>query len=35
MLINGEWRVGKDYFDVKNPYDGSILDHVPLSSKRM
>ncbi len=34
MLINGEWRVGKEYFDVKNPYDGSILDHVPLSTKK-
>lgn len=34
MLINGEWRVGKDYFDVKNPYDGSFLDHVPLSTKK-
>lgn len=34
MLINGEWRVGKDYFDVKNPYDGSFLDRVPLSTKK-
>ena len=34
MLINGEWRVGKEYFDVKNPYDGSFLDRVPLSTKK-
>ena len=34
MLINGKWRVGKEYFDVKNPYDGSFLDRVPLSSKK-
>jgi acyl-CoA reductase-like NAD-dependent aldehyde dehydrogenase len=34
MLINGEWRAGKDYFDVKNPYDGSFLDHVPISTKK-
>ncbi len=34
MLINGEWRAGKDYFDVKNPYYGSFLDRVPLSTKK-
>jgi len=34
MLINGEWRAGKEYFDVKNPYDDSSLDLVPLSSKK-
>jgi acyl-CoA reductase-like NAD-dependent aldehyde dehydrogenase len=33
MLINGEWREGKDYFEVRNPYDGSLLRKVPLSSK--
>src|SRR3989337_3550475 len=34
MLINGEWRAGKEYFDVKNPYDDVSLDLVPLSSKK-
>src|SRR3990167_1262350 len=34
MLINGEWRKGKDCFEVRNPYDGSLLRKVPLSSKK-
>jgi acyl-CoA reductase-like NAD-dependent aldehyde dehydrogenase len=34
MLINGEWREGKEHFEVRNPYDGSLLRKVPLSSKR-
>ncbi|MBI3815867.1 MAG: aldehyde dehydrogenase family protein, partial [Nitrospinae bacterium] len=33
MLINGEWREGKEHFEVRNPYDSSLLGNVPLSSK--
>jgi acyl-CoA reductase-like NAD-dependent aldehyde dehydrogenase len=33
MLINGEWREGREYFEVRNPYEGSLLRKVSLSSK--
>ncbi len=33
MLIGGEWVEGKETFQVRNPYDGSLLGKVPHATR--
>lgn len=33
LLINGEWVTNSRVLEVKNPYDDSVIDTVPLASK--
>ena len=32
MYVAGEWTNGRDSIEVRNPYDGSVVDTVPRGS---
>lgn len=33
MFIAGEWREGKSHASIRNPYDNSVVDRVPLADE--
>ncbi|HEX2424442.1 MAG TPA: aldehyde dehydrogenase family protein, partial [Actinomycetota bacterium] len=32
-LVNGEWRTGDDTFEVKNPFDDSLVDEIGVPTQ--
>ena len=32
-LVNGEWRTGEGTFEVKNPYDDSVVEEIGVPTE--
>lgn len=33
LFINGEWKQGEQFYDLKSPYSGEVIARIPLANK--
>lgn len=34
LFINGEWKRGEQFYDLKSPYSGEVIARIPLANKK-